>query len=204
MLPLNYFLYLQLILFMFITPGTPRIVIVSHTINYGIKNSVWTALGDISANFVQMVLIVFVIGSLLEDNPEIFVYFKWAGILYVLYLAYETFTAKIKTIRSVGKVSKSIFSFYRDGFLVAGLSPKALVFFGTIFIQFINFETNVLFQFSILAITYVSLDFLTLMIYAFAAEKIATWLKGNPRILNTISACVLIVIAAYIAVTQNY
>ncbi len=199
MLPLNYFLYLQLILFMFITPGTPRIVIVSHTINYGIKNSVWTALGDISANFVQMILIVFVIGSLLEDKPEIFVYFKWAGILYVLYLAYETFTAKIKTIRSVGKVSKSIFSFYRDGFLVAGLSPKALVFFGTIFIQFINFETNVLFQFSILAITYVSLDFLTLMIYAFAAEKIATWLKGNPRILNTISACVLVLIAIIVA-----
>ena len=199
MLPLNYFLYLQLILFMFITPGTPRIVIVSHTINYGIKNSVWTALGDISANFVQMVLIVFVIGSLLEDNPEIFVYFKWAGILYVLYLAYETFTAKIKTIRSVGKVSKSVFSFYRDGFLVAGLSPKALVFFGTIFIQFINFETNVLFQFSILAITYVSLDFLTLMIYAFAAEKIAIWLKGNPRILNTISACVLVLIAIIVA-----
>ena len=199
MLPLNYFLYLQLILFMFITPGTPRIVIVSHTMNYGIKNSVWTALGDISANFVQMVLIVFVIGSLLEDNPEIFVYFKWAGILYVLYLAYETFTAKIKTIRSVGKVSKSIFSFYRDGLLVAGLSPKALVFFGTIFIQFINFETNVLFQFSILAITYVLLDFLTLMIYAFAAEKIATWLKGNPRILNTISACVLVLIAIIVA-----
>ena len=199
MLPLNYFLYLQLILFMFITPGTPRIVIVSHTINYGIKNSVWTALGDISANFVQMILIVFVIGSLLEDKPEIFVYFKWAGILYVLYLAYETFTAKIKTIRSVGKVSKSIFSFYRDGFLVAGLSPKALVFFGTIFIQFINFETNVLFQFSILAITYVSLDFLTLMIYAFAAEKIAVWLKGNPRILNTISACVLVLIAIIVA-----
>ena len=199
MLPLNYFLYLQLLLFMFITPGTPRIVIVAHTMNYGIKNSVWTALGDISANFVQMVLIVFVIGSLLEDNPEIFVYFKWAGILYVLYLAYETFTAKIKTIRSVGKVSKSIFSFYRDGFLVAGLSPKALVFFGTIFIQFINFETNVLFQFSILAITYVLLDFLTLMIYAFAAEKIAIWLKGNPRTLNTISACVLVFIAIIVA-----
>ena len=199
MLPLDYFLYLQLILFMFITPGTPRIVIVSHTVNYGIKNSVWTALGDISANFVQMVLIVFVIGSLLEDNPEIFVYFKWAGILYVLYLAYETFTAKIKTIRSVGKVSKSIFSFYRDGFVVAGLSPKALVFFGTIFIQFINFETNVLFQFSILAITYVLLDFLTLMIYAFAAEKIAIWLKGNPRTLNTISACVLVFIAIIVA-----
>ena len=53
-------------------------------------------------------------------------------------------------------------------------------------------------------ITYVILDFLTLMIYGFAANKISIWLNENPKILNTISACVLIIIALYIAVTQNY
>ena len=47
MLPENYFLYLQLILFYFITPGPPRVVIVTNTINYGLRKSVWTALGDI-------------------------------------------------------------------------------------------------------------------------------------------------------------
>ena len=52
--------------------------------------------------------------------------------------------------------------------------------------------------------TYVILDFLTLMIYGIAAEKISVWLKGNPKTLNTISACVLIVIALYIAVTQSF
>ena len=61
MFPLNYFIYLQIIIFLFITPGTPRIVIVSHSINYGVKKCLWTALGDISANTVQMVLVVFVI-----------------------------------------------------------------------------------------------------------------------------------------------
>ena len=93
---------------------------------------------------------------------------------------------------------------YRDGFLVAGLSPKALVFFGTIFITFINFEGNVISQFLILIITWMSLDFLSLMIYGLAAREIAVWLKGNPRLLNTISACVLIIIAIYIAVTQSF
>ena len=53
MLPENYFLYLQLILFYIITPGPPRVVIVTNTINYRLRKSVWTALGDISANFVQ-------------------------------------------------------------------------------------------------------------------------------------------------------
>jgi len=200
MLPQNYFLYVQLLLFLFITPGPPRVVIVSHTINYGLKRSVWTAVGDVSANALQATLVTFVIGSLLIENPEIFTYLKWVGILYILYLAYETFTLKAKKIGSENKTSKSVFSFFRDGFLVAGLSPKALLVFATIFIQFINFNENVFSQFLILTLTWVVLDFTSLMAYGFAAGKIANWLKGNPRFLNTISACVLIIIAIIVAI----
>ena len=200
MFPENYFIYIQLLLFYFITPGPPRVIIVTNTINYGLKKSVWTALGDISANFVQASLTTFVIGSLLIDNPDIYIYFKWAGISYILYLAYETFSLKIKQADKNTKPTKSNFAMYRDGFLVAGLSPKALVFFGTIFITFINFDGNVISQFLILIITWMSLDFLSLMMYGLAARKIAIWLKGNPRLLNTISACVLIIIAIIVAI----
>tara|TARA_B100000965_G_scaffold378205_1_gene372873 strand:- start:362 stop:970 length:609 start_codon:yes stop_codon:yes gene_type:complete len=200
MLPENYFLYVQLLLFLFITPGPPRVVIVSNTINYGLKKSIWTAFGDISANAVQATLVTFVIGTLLIDNPEIYVFLKWAGILYILYLAYETITLKIKDLGSEKKILKSNLAMYRDGFLVAGLSPKALVFFGTVFIQFINFENNVISQFLILTITWLSLDFLSLMVYGLAAGRISEWLKGNPRTLNTISACVLVIIAITVAI----
>ncbi len=199
MLPENYFLYVQILLFLFITPGSPRVVIVSHTINYGLKKSVWTAVGDVSANAIQATLVTFVVGSLLIDNPEIFKYLKWAGIFYILYLAYETFNLKVKNIGSENKTSKSIFSFFRDGFLVAGLSPKALLVFATIFVQFINFNENVFSQFLILTLTWVILDFTSLMAYGFAAGKIANWLKGNPRFLNTISACALVIIAIIVA-----
>ena len=204
MFPENYFIYIQLILFYFITPGPPRIVIVSNTINHGLRKSVWTAIGDISANFVQATLVTFVLGSLLIDNPSIFKYFKWAGILYLLYLAYETFSLRIQKVNIKNKSTKSNLSMFRDGFIVAGLSPKALVFFGTIFLSFINFEKNVIAQFLILISTWMSLDFLSLMIYGLAARKVASWLKSNPRILNTISACVLIIIAIYIAATQSF
>ncbi len=200
MFPENYFIYIQLIIFYFITPGPPRVVIVSNTINYGLRKSVWTAFGDISANFVQASLVTFVIGSLLIDNPDVFVYLKWAGIIYLLYLAYETLTLKIKKADIKNKVFRSNLAMYRDGFLVAGLSPKALVFFGTIFLTFINFEKNVISQFLILISTWMTLDFFSLMIYGLAARKVAVWLKGNPRTLNTISACVLIIIALYVAI----
>ena len=200
MFPENYIIYIQLILVYFITPGPPRVIIVTNTINYGLKKSVWTALGDISANFVQASLTTFVIGSLILDNPDIYKYIKWAGITYLLYLAYETFILRYKKIDEKNKIFKSNFAMYRDGFVVAGLSPKALVFFGTIFITFINFEGNVISQFFILILTWMSLDFLSLMMYGLAARKIAIWLKGNPRLLNTISACVLIIIAIFVAI----
>tara|TARA_B100000965_G_C19400191_1_gene672914 strand:- start:142 stop:750 length:609 start_codon:yes stop_codon:yes gene_type:complete len=200
MLPENYFLYIQLLLFLFITPGPPRVVIVSNTINYGLKKSVWTAFGDISANAIQATLVTFVIGTLLIDNPGIYVFLKWAGILYILYLAYETINLKFKGLGQENKISKSNFAMYRDGFLVAGLSPKALVFFSTVFIQFINFSSNVISQFLILTITWLTLDFLSLMVYGLAAGRISKWLKGNPRILNTISACVLVIIAIIVAI----
>ena len=173
MFPSDFLIFLQIILFLFITPGLPRVVIVSHTLNYGIKRSVWTALGDVSANTIQGILVVFIIGSFLSDNPQVLNYLKWAGILYIVYLAYDTYTAKISSLNSKQLSSKSTLSFYRDGFMVAGLSPKAIIFFGTIFSSFINYDSNIISQFLILMITYVVLDFATLMIYGLTADKIS-------------------------------
>ena len=85
MFPSDFLIFLQIILFLFITPGLPRVVIVSHTLNYGLKRSVWTAFGDISANIIQGILVVFIIGSFLSDNPQVLNYLKWAGILYIVY-----------------------------------------------------------------------------------------------------------------------
>ena len=204
MFPTDFLIFLQIILFLFITPGPPRVVIVSHTLNYGIKKSIWTAFGDISANLCQGILVVFFIGTFLSDNPNVLQALKWAGILYIVYLAYDTYTSRIKLSNSGKKNLKSNFSFYRDGFLVAGLSPKSIIFFGTIFTSFIDFTSHYTVQFFILIFTYIFLDFLTLMIYAFAANKVSIWLKDNPKVLNTISACVLIIIALYVAASQNY
>ena len=204
MFPSDFLIFLQIILFLFITPGLPRVVIVSHTLNYGLKRSIWTAFGDISANIIQGILVVFIIGTFLSDNPQVLNYIKWAGIFYIVYLAYDTYNAKISSVNSKQQSSKSTFSFYKDGFMVAGLSPKAIIFFGTIFSSFINYDSHIISQFLILMITYVILDFTTLLFYGLAAEKISVWLKSKPKILNTISACVLLIIAIYVAATQNF
>ena len=174
MLPPDFFLFLQIIIFLFITPGTPRIVIISYSINYGMKKCIWSATGDVIANFIQATLVIFVIGSFFLDHPKVL------------------------------NIFKSNFSFLKDGFLVAGTSPKAWMFFPFIFPQFIDFNSNYIIQFIILISTYMILDFLSLIGYALLAHKLVAWIKTNPRVINTISACVLIIIAIIIAVTQKY
>ena len=204
MLPLDYILFLQIIIFLFITPGTPRIVIISYSMNYGVKNCVWTALGDITANLFQATLVIFVIGTFLSDNPNFLNFFKWIGVIYLIYLAYDVYKSSPKDVNSKKISTKSIFSFYKDGFLVAGTSPKAWLFFPLIFPQFIDFNSNYIVQFFILITTYVVLDFISLIGYAVLAQKLILWIKANPKTINTISASVLILIALIIIVTQQY
>ena len=199
MFPLNYFLFLQIVLFLFITPGTPRIVIISYSMNYGVSKCVWTALGDITANFIQGTLVIFVIGSFFSNNSSFLNVFKWIGIIYLIYLAYDIYKTKPKDLNSNNYLEKSIFSFFKDGFLVAGTSPKAWMFFPLIFPQFIDFSSNYIVQFFILITTYMLLDFASLIGYAILANKLIVWIKANPKVINTISACVLLVIAIIIA-----
>ena len=172
--------------------------------NYGVRSCIWTALGDVTANLFQATLVIFVIGTFLSDNPNFLNFFKWVGVIYLMYLAYDVYKASPKDVNSKIISTKSVFSFYKDGFLVAGTSPKAWLFFPLIFPQFIDFNNNYIVQFFILITTYVVLDFVSLIGYDLLAQKLITWIKANPKTINTISASVLVIIALIIIVTQQY
>ena len=202
MLPIDYLLFLQIVFFLCITPGTPRVVIVTYAINYGLRRSAITAFGDISANTIQMIFIAFGIGAIIVANPEILNYAKWIGIVYLLYLAFDLRKSSKNINFKQNLSSKSNLSLYRDGFMVAFFSPKAWVFFGAMFPQFLSLDGDFKIQLLILIISYVVIDFSTLILYGFVAKKIVVWLKANPKTINTISACALIIIALVIASTN--
>ena len=206
MIPENYWLYLQILFFLFITPGSPRVIMCSYTMSYGLKKSVWTALGDISANSLQLVFVVIGFGLIAKDNPMILATLKWIGVAYLLYLAYDLYKSRVKEMNASDARTKNVLSFFKDGFLVAGLSPKAWVFFGVIFIQFLNYNSssiNFAIQLFILWASYVVLDFITLIIYGITAERISVWLKNNPKTINMVSAFALVIIALFVAIFQK-
>ncbi len=91
--------------------------------------------------------LIFVLGTFFSDNPTFLNIIKWIGVIYLLYLAYDVYKSSPKEINSEIVTSKSFFSFFKDGFLVAGTSPKAWLFFPLIFPQFIDFNSNYIVQF---------------------------------------------------------
>ena len=202
MLPIDYLLFLQIVFFLCITPGTPRVVIVTYAINYGLRRSAITAFGDISANTIQMIIIAFGIGAIIVANLEILNYVKWIGIVYLLYLAFDLRKSSKNINFKQNLSSKSNLSLYRDGFMVAFFSPKAWVFFGAMFPQFLSLDGDFKIQLLILIISYVVIDFSTLILYGFVAKKIVMWLKTNPKTINTISACALLIIAIVFALSS--
>ena len=96
---------------MFITPGTPRIVIISYSMNYGVRNCVWTAIGDVTANIIQACLVIFVIGSFISDNPTVLNIFKWLGVIYILYLAFDIYKSNLKILTQVKLYKKVRYHF---------------------------------------------------------------------------------------------
>ena len=198
-MPIDYLLFLQIVFFLCITPGTPRVVITTYAINYGLRKSTITAFGDISANTIQMIFVAFGIGAIIVTNPEILDYAKWVGVIYLLYLAFDLKRSSIHLNFEEKLSSKSNFSLYKDGFIVAFFSPKAWIFFGAIFPQFLNLNGDFKIQLLILIISYVAIDFSTLILYGYVAKKIVAWLKTNPKTINLISAYALLIIAIIFA-----
>ena len=144
------------------------------------------------------------LGSFFSDNPNFLSIVKWITSTFAFAAGDFIYNSRPKEINSSKDFSKSFFSFFKDGFLVAGTSPKAWMFFPLIFPQFIDFNENYLIQFVILITTYVVLDFLSLIGYALLAQKLIAWINTKPRTINTISASVLVIIALIIVATQQY
>ena len=113
--------------------------------NYGTKKCIWIALGDITANLIQATLVIFFIGSFIANNSETLNILKWFGVAYLFYLSYDIYKSRPTNFNKTSTKSKKLLSFFKDGFIVAGTSPKAWIFFPLIFPQFINFNENYIF-----------------------------------------------------------
>ncbi len=186
------------------TPGPSILLGVVHSMNYGAKKTLFTALGDISANFIQMVLVAIGLGVVIASSELAFQLIKWFGVVILIYMGAKMVLSKPKALE-LSQLNSHISrrKLFINGFLVAAGNPKAIVFFTAFFPQFIDPDKPLLAQLLIMCPTMATLDFIWVMLYALSAQQFLGFMQTRPSLLNRVGGSALLGASAFLATTSQ-
>lgn len=164
-----------------VSPGAGAIASMSSGLNYGFRHGYWNALGLQIALLIQILIVAAGVGVLFATTPLAFQIVKWFGVAYLMYLAYQQWTAPIKTIQiEHEQKNKSALTLVFHGFVVNMSNPKAVVFLLAVLPQFLDLSRPQAPQYLIMAITMVAIDLIVMAAYTGLASKVLRLLR-SPR-----------------------
>jgi len=195
----TYLAYLATVGIFFATPpGPSQLLMIANSMTHGLRPSLATAAGDLSANALQMTAAAFGLAAVLATSGEALQFVKWAGVAYLVYVGIRTFRGTSPVLRSAAGVDGA--RLYRQGFFTSAANPKAVFFFAALFPQFIDSGLAIWPQLLILGATYIAVDGTILVIYGSASERVAGRLGGGlMRSINRVSGGLMIAAAALLA-----
>ncbi|MBI3652556.1 MAG: LysE family translocator [Acidobacteria bacterium] len=164
------------------TPGPSVLLVVSQGMKFNTRSSLRGTLGILSGNAVYFILSAAGLGTLLLASAQLFQVIKWAGAGYLIVVGIRMLLATSDraepyAMESAAKRSRKLFS---QGLITQLSNPKAIIFFAALLPQFITTESNVVWQFFILGVTSIALEFPVLLAYGWLAERGRRWLpKGR-------------------------
>lgn len=82
-------------------------------------------------------LAIFGLGALVLETPWLYQVLRWAGVLYLLYLAWEAWSSARKPIDTVAD-GETGWRFFRRGLVTNLLNPKAAIFYVTVLPGFLT------------------------------------------------------------------
>lgn len=174
----TYLFYLAAVAAFFATPpDTSQLLIISNSIRHGLKKSVWTIAGDLSANCVQMIAAAFGLATIIATSASAFLWIKWLGVAYLAWIGLQLILSKETEQNIPANKGGTAFRLYRQGFITSMANPFAVVFFGALFPQFINPAIPVLPQLLILGATYIVIDGAILLLWGWLGLRATNGLR---------------------------
>ena len=174
-------------LLMVLTPGPNMIYLISRSISQGRRAGVISLFGVVAGFLVHLLAAAVGLSALFLAIPLAYEILKWAGALYLLWLAWQAvkpgarspFSAQDLPVDSAARL-------FLMGFLTNVLNPKIAVFYLAIFPQFITpGNGSVFLQSIVLGSTQIAVSFSVNLLIALSAAGIASWFSRNPAWLAT-------------------
>jgi threonine/homoserine/homoserine lactone efflux protein len=120
------------------TPGPNMLFLVSRTLAQG-RGAGFVSLAGTSSGFaLHAVAAAFGLSALLAAIPLAFEVVKWAGAIYLAWLAIQMWRASDEPEATVAAPHSTPRAMYRQGLLTAVLNPKVAVFQLALFPQFVD------------------------------------------------------------------
>jgi leucine efflux protein len=120
--------------------------VLSTAATRGVRRGYQAACGVFLGDAILMVASAAGVASLLRAYPPLFAGLKWAGAAYLAYLGARMVLGAVRGWRSSGSVSEAVAAAapppadhpFRRAFTISLMNPKAILFFVSFFIQFVD------------------------------------------------------------------
>lgn len=206
MIPVSDLLIFALAAFgLVISPGPNMIYLLSRSITQGRKAGMISLAGVICGFMFHILMVSFSLTAVLFTIPYAYTILKTAGVVYLLYLAWQAIKPGSKNVFEARTDLKADTrgKLFRMGFFTNVLNPKVAVFYLSFFPQFIKPAYGSVFRQSLtLGITQMIVSFTVNFIIVLVAARVARWFSANPkwiRIQKWFMASVLTGLAAKMA-----
>ena len=189
------------------TPGPDMTLSISRALSQGRGPALYVVAGTSLGIVVHTLLVAFGISALITASPTAFLMLKTGGAAYLLWLAIQAirYGSNLSVKATAGPRGTALANI-SSGFWVNLLNPKVIIFFMTFLPQFISAgDPDVTGKLIFLGLFFIVVGIPVNILVILAADKLASWLQQNPRVLRGIDytfAGVFSVFAAKILFTQ--
>ncbi|AYQ39707.1 amino acid transporter [Burkholderia aenigmatica] len=165
-----------------VTPGPTMLLALNNGATRGLRIAAYGIAGAALSDLILIGAVGCGLGAIMQASEHLFVMLKWAGAVYLLYLAWALWHAPA-TLPSADVVpadgARNGRSAFKRSLLVALSNPKGLLFFSAFLPQFIQPEANVAAQYATLAILTATIDALLMAIYAASGYHVMKAMSGR-------------------------
>ncbi|WP_316859045.1 LysE family translocator [uncultured Cohaesibacter sp.] len=185
-----------------IAPGPDNIFILTQSALMGRKSGIMVTLGVCTGILVHTVLVSIGIAVLFQTSEVAFTALKFAGALYLVYLAWQAFRAGGSNLRSGGEEHKGpgMFHLYARGIVMNVSNPKVAIFFLAFLPQFTDPSAgSITLQLMSLGVIFDLVTFLIFVFLSFSAAWLGGWLRRSERaqiVMHRIAGVIFLGLAA--------
>ena len=193
MMPLALYLaFLAASALLLMIPGPNVALIVSTSIAHGRGHGLVTVAGTSSAMVLPLGLATAGLTAMLTMSAALFAWLRWAGVLYLCYLALRAWLAPTGESRVGNSSGKSLIAVYVRGFLVSLTNPKTLLFYGAFLPQFTSPAAPLLPQLLTLSASFLVLAILFDGTWAVLAGRLGSALSAKGRLRHRLEGALLL------------